>query len=306
MGRPKKIKDLYHCGDYPIPAGYRMGNMEECAKDKKIKLWGHNKIDSRLFNFYYKVKPKPEIKKKEPKIEVEKPKEYDPKEMYITDDLPFLNNEYKRLDELMSTKEFFQRPDEEQEKYMDIQEKLSDLIDSLNQQLEFRKKIGQGFKKGTPEAKAWGQKMAELRRQKKQPNQQPKIKEKKFRPYCNVGDVPKGYKSGTQEECIKMGQIGMFGLNKVDSDIYEKELKSNPKLIEKQIRTNQGSQAFFIGKLNRINKDIKTYSTKPSGREMPKEYPELLKKVQAEKKIVEDQKRAISLNIQRLQKLLNK
>ena len=279
MSKTKSKKIPIYCGAPPLPLGKQYGSMEDCAKSKKIKLWGINKIDSRTFNQYYKSKekkskskPKEEIKPQV--IEEVKIRKYDPKELYYIDDLPFLNDEYDKITAIMEQKDFYNKPDEEQELYMDLQDKLDNLIGNLELQKKARIKMGQGFKKGSPEAIAWGQRMAELRRQKKgqpvQPKAKPEPKQKvkkepKLKPYCKVNDPPKGYRKGTQEECIEMGEIAHYGLNKVDINVYDKIINTNPKLISKNIDNLRGNTAFLNGKINNLTKQISKLSYRAHG-----------------------------------------
>ena len=114
--------------------------------------------------------------------------------------------------------------------------------------------------------------MADLRRQKKglppKPKEEPKpiIKENKLKPFCNSTEPPKGYRKGTEEECIKKGQIGYYGLNKINTDTYDKIVNSDPNLINKKIQMYRNSIAFLKGQKSRLNKNIKSTITKPSGR----------------------------------------
>ena len=163
MPKTKKPKIEIQCSAPPLQSGKRYGSMEECSKKKQIKLWGINKIDSRTYNYYYNKlnKIKEDIKpllEEVKKVEEIKPRKYDPKELYYIDDLPFLNTEYDRITAIMEQKDFYEKPDDEQEEFMDLQDKLDNLIGNLEIQKKARMKFGEGFKKGSPEAKAWGQK----------------------------------------------------------------------------------------------------------------------------------------------------
>jgi hypothetical protein len=35
--------------------------------------------------------------------------------------------------------------------------------------------------------------------------------------YCDVDDLPKGYRYGTMKECALKGEIGLYGLKKIDN-----------------------------------------------------------------------------------------
>lgn len=39
--------------------------------------------------------------------------------------------------------------------------------------------------------------------------------------YCGVGKVPKGYRLGTMEECMKLGQVRLYGINKINPMILK-------------------------------------------------------------------------------------
>ena len=93
--------------------------------------------------------------------------------------------------------------------------------------------------KGSEEAKAIGQRLAEARRKKKEALEQTeeykkkkeaeeaekKAKEeeayKKLKPWFYIGDIPKGYREATQEEAIQFRKVSEYGKYKVDSTMYE-------------------------------------------------------------------------------------
>lgn len=114
------------------------------------------------------VKPVEEVKQtpaKEAKPEVLKVKpphllEFDVNANYGIEDLDFLNKEYDRIEGLFNTIEDF----DEIEELEDIQDKLANLIEGLEQ---MKKVSGQGFKKGSEEAKEHMRKVREAKQAKK-------------------------------------------------------------------------------------------------------------------------------------------
>lgn len=124
--------------------------MEQALENNEVLLWGEKLVNKDLLKEYDKGNKNPYsvIRKKTDKKEVEVIKENKPPKKRIFEvggdygiqDLPFLNDEYERLDKEMSDIKDFDKLDE----LMDLQEKLSDLIEGL----EHFKKIsgGKGIK----------------------------------------------------------------------------------------------------------------------------------------------------------------
>ena len=155
-------------------------------EENKVLLWGEKQANKKLLNEFSVGNKNPLSKAKvgKPKAEKkeEEKEEFDPKGEYYEDDLPFLYKEYERLSNIAQT-----TWDDED---LELEEKISDLID----QLEHLKKIrgsgiqesdeeseeeieGEGFKAGSPEAKAHAEKMRKIIEEKGQVKREPKEKQ---------------------------------------------------------------------------------------------------------------------------------
>lgn len=185
-------------------------------ENNKVLLWGEKKAKSSLLKEFDKGNKNPRSKKREPReieVEEERPKvkakvvrRFNLNEDYGVDDLPFLNEEYERIE-----KELDEGGDME---LYDLQDKLYELIEGLEAMQKIRgngihytepekkkilkeyalnediigddfvgasiKKSGRGFKKGSPEALAHAEKMR-LAREAKKPKGEVVKKETKAR-----------------------------------------------------------------------------------------------------------------------------
>ncbi len=148
-----------------------------------------------------------EIKEIKKKIKEEPIKRmFSTDETYNIDDLPFLNEEYERIN-----KELENKDDEELE---EIQGKIYDLIEGL----EHLKRIsGKGIiyegKKLTKE-----QKQKEKEYIKRLNEGKPILKGK---PYYWIGDIPKGYREATQQEAIEKNNVSEYGKYAIDKVVYD-------------------------------------------------------------------------------------
>lgn len=176
-----------------------MSEREE-FENNKVLLWGLRKASTKLLNEYDKGNKNPYSKKRnvevvrQPKVKEVIKKEFNLDEDYTIDDLPFLNQEYDRIDKEIS---------EGNDDLYDLQDKLYELIEGLEAMKKFKgngiKKVfkeminhtelkpeiksiskGRGFKKGSPEAKAHAEKMR-LAREAKKPKGEIIKKESKAR-----------------------------------------------------------------------------------------------------------------------------
>lgn len=55
----------------------------------------------------------------------------------------------------------------------------------------------------------------------------------KKKPYCSIGEVPKGQKRGSMKECADMKQIRYYGVKKIDSRTLEYSTNGNKKISKK-------------------------------------------------------------------------
>lgn len=268
----------------------------------QVFLWGENPVKKSLLEQYdegnknpvsrtKKEKPikddvKPSKKKEGPKKEIKRV--FNAEDEYNINDLPFLNDEYERIENALSSNKL---SDDEYEEYEDIQDKLYNLIEGLE---AMAKMEGKGFKKGSEEAKAHaekmrkkleevkpvkevktvkevketkkrvekgseeakalGKKLAEARAKKKAEQPKEIIEEitTKKRPYFYIGDIPKGYREATEDEAILNNKVSYYGKYKVDTTKYE--LYKNFKLLLTTDKTN--TEITWI--LNGIKKRIMT------------------------------------------------
>lgn len=155
----------------------------EQFENNKVLLWGEKKAKQSLLKEFDKGNKNPYSKKKQVRdVEVEEPKtkakvvkRFSLNEDYGVKDLPFLNEEYERID-----KEITEGGDDE---LYDLQDKLYELIEgleamkkiqggsikdilkeyALNEDIIGDDFVGTGFKKNTTEAKEHAEKMREAK-----------------------------------------------------------------------------------------------------------------------------------------------
>lgn len=245
----------------------------------QVLLWGLNPVKKSLLEQYDKgnknpntrtkkervvdVDEKPSKKKEEKKVEVKRV--FNLEDEYNVNDLPFLNDEYERIENELSSNKL---SDDEYEEYEELQDKLYTLIEGLE---AMAKMEGKGFKKGSEEAKAHaekmrkkleevkpkevvktvkevketkkrvekgseeakalGKKLAEARARKKAEQPKEIVEEitTKKRPYYYIGDIPKGHREATEDEAILNNKVSYYGKYKVDETKYE--LFKNFKLL---------------------------------------------------------------------------
>lgn len=119
-----------------------MSEKEQFEK-KQVYLWGKKQANKKLLKEYDKGDQHPMRRKKkeetgESKPKVIKVKEFSLDEDYGVDDLPFLNKEYERIDNLLSNETDL----DESNRLSELQEKLYDLIEGLE---ALSKLQGRGF-----------------------------------------------------------------------------------------------------------------------------------------------------------------
>ena len=98
--------------------------------------------------------------------------------------------------------------------------------------------------------------------------------------YCGIGDVPKGQRRGTMEECAKIGQVRYYGIKQINPRVLEasKKNKNDDKdkvnLLEKKITLHVQIKK-LIAKMKETTDD-----------NLKNEYCEEAKKKNAEMKLV--------------------
>lgn len=225
--------------------------MEKAFEDNKVLLWGEVGVKKSLLDKYDKGNKNPysTTRKKEdikPKKEVKK--EYSVDEEYNINDLPFLNKEYDRIEELLSKTNDMDELDE----LTDIQDKLYDLIEGLEHMKKisggriaqgyelkedvirpdiYKNLVGRGFKKGSPEAIAHAEKM------RKAIENKPKTEK-----------IIKSTKS-TKSRVVK-GSEEAKALGRKMAEAKKKKLEEAKKLIETKTiepKEEKGKPWFYIG-----------------------------------------------------------
>ena len=175
----------------------------EQFEKKKVFLWGLKEASKSLLKEFDKGDMHPNRKTRKSKAETETPKakktvikkSFTIGGDYGIEDIDFLNEEYKHLQNQMKT---IKDRDEMNELY-DKEEALLETLEGLEAMKELRvkqgggiheeldtdsdneieykeKSIGKGFKKGSPEALAHAEKMRKALEAKKNPNKQPVVK----------------------------------------------------------------------------------------------------------------------------------
>ena len=130
--------------------------------------------------------------------------------------------------------------------------------------------------KGSEEAKAIGQRLAEARRLKNAPKKEEEAKKKeaekkakedakqeKLKPWFYIGDIPKGYREAKEEEAIKADKVSLYGKYKVDEQRYT--LFNTYRILLSDKLTNfEWNMYINIAKKKAIRalEDIEIYSSK--------------------------------------------
>jgi len=68
--------------------------------------------------------------------------------------------------------------------------------------------------------------------------------------FCGVGNIPKGYKKGSMKECVKKGQVRLYGLYKIDPKLLEQDN------TEKKAKVKYYTKNELFLKLSKINGTI--------------------------------------------------
>lgn len=202
-------------------------SMRDLFEAKQVLLWGLNKVDSIMLNLYEKdFSKKTDKLKKEDKITIIKVKtkttdtEYNPDSSYSIYDIEFLNKEYERIENELSNMSDF---GDKFELLMDVQDKLSDLINDLDEQIK---------ESDTPESNSNNDNTDCDDTEKNESDDilttETKLKtktvkaprKKKLKPYYFIGTIPDGFREATQEEAILNKKVSWFGKNKVSRELY--------------------------------------------------------------------------------------
>ena len=239
-------------------------SMIEAIKKSKVKLWGTYQIDSICLNNYKLESNTNTESESEQEIIFDSnlcsivstptlDKEFDSSHKYNLCDLDFLNNEYDRIEELLKN------PNEPNyEKFMDLQDELTDLINEMN---ENKKNIKIEINEPNKQIK-----LNELNESDESniKTKSTKLRKIKPKPYYKIGPIPEGYRECTQEEAIINKQVGLYGINRVDSKltnmfeqtgtIYIKNL--DIKQLETQISALKGKMCYYKKKFTRIKQSL--------------------------------------------------
>jgi hypothetical protein len=187
-------------------------SMDMAIKDNEVLLWGLNKIDSILLGLsdphknYNKFDNKLNFSLDKDIHEIQtnktKDKEYNPDNKYNLFDLDFLNMEYDRIDKKIS--ELTDLTDE-YDNLLDLQDKLTDLINELEYEAKNNIQINSDTNKENLT--------------KPDTTKKKKIS-KKLKPYFWIGEIPDGYREATEEESIINKKVSYFGKKRVQRELY--------------------------------------------------------------------------------------
>ena len=204
-------------------------NEKEAFENNKVLLWGEKQASKKLLKIYDVGNKNPRSVPRKQKDEEAKPKKvkkrvFNENEVYTKKDIPFLRQELERVEEEQEN-----AGDDDVDDLLDLMDKIEDAIEKAESQAE-----GTGFKKGSPQALAWAQRMKEARDAKKAllaPIKEAKAKEeakkkekkefvsrKKGKPWFYIGDIPKGYREATMDEAIESKKVSEYGKHLVDND----------------------------------------------------------------------------------------
>lgn len=202
---------------------------KEAFENNKVLLWGEKKASLKLLKIYDIGNKNPRSVPRKAKDEEAKPKKvkkrvFNENEVYVKKDLQFLKDELERVEEEQEN-----AGDDDIDDLLDLMDKIEDAIEKVEKQTE-----GTGFKKGSPEAFVWAQKMKDARDAKKAllaPQKAVKAKEdakkkekkefvsrKKGKPWFFIGDIPKGYREATMDEAIESKKVSEYGKHLVDNN----------------------------------------------------------------------------------------
>lgn len=195
-------------------------SMEDSFKLNKVLLWGLNKVDSIILEINEKQNLKKSIIStksiKSNKILTKtNDTEYDPSHIYNTCDIDFLNKEYQKIEIKISKMTDY---GDEFDKIIDIQDKLSDLINNL--EFKLNDNLDDSYNSGIEDLDNLDNlDKLEFKNtdNKKNNNRGRKIK---LKPYYNIGEIPDGFREATQEEAILNKKVSFFGKKKVSRELY--------------------------------------------------------------------------------------
>ena len=89
--------------------------------------------------------------------------------------------------------------------------------------------------------------------------------------YCGVGKIPKNHRKGTMKECAERGQIRLYGLYKVDSQLINPKAKTSSK--EKTMNKTQ-IRAFIVklaARFGRLKEELENEKSDKKKKEIKKE-----------------------------------
>lgn len=116
-----------------------------------------------------------------------------------------------------------------------------------------------------------------------------------MKPYCGIHKVPKGKKTGTMKECMDIGQIRKYGLQKIDPRTLQSKKLSAATKVDQNVRDRLIKKLVSArGKINRYKGRYET--TKDNTKEGKKKkaaYLKLWKAAEKERDVLEDQLKSI-------------
>lgn len=112
---------------------------------------------------------------------------------------------------------------------------------------------------------------------KKDSKKETKRKPKTLKAYCGIEQpLPKNYRLGSMEECLNAGKVNYYGIKKIDSRLIEARKKAKEGAVT--IKKLQMDLMGFLGKENRLRKDLAVAKTVEAEDKIKKEMVELREK----------------------------
>lgn len=99
-------------------------------------------------------------------------------------------------------------------------------------------------------------------------------KAKKLKIYCGIEQpLPKNFRLGSMEECLNAGKVNYYGIKKIDSRLIEAKKKVKEGVVT--LKKLQMDLMSFLGKENRLKKDLAVAKTVEAEDKIKKDMAEL-------------------------------
>jgi len=214
---------------------------KQAFENNEVLLWGESKASKKLLDQYDTGNKNPRSMTRKIKDDVIKPKKikkrvFNENDKYTKKDKDFLKSELKRVEKEQGTAN-----EDEIDDLMDLQDKIEEIIDNLEDDEEavggaIHTITGTGYPKGSPEALAWAQKMKAAREAKKAnlPGVAPKV----------VKATKARYEKGS-EQAKEAARKMVEARKKKAAD--KKAIEDNKKAKTELTKKPKGKPWFYIG-----------------------------------------------------------